>query len=91
MSKDALVEDIREDIRVARRSLEREGYQVWKGDGWLKGEGGEGEGQVTGAGDGEANGQRSVEGDEEDERENVKLVPGDKGETDDVAVSALPS
>jgi hypothetical protein len=32
-----------------------------------------------------------VEGDEEDERENVKLVPGDKGETDDVAVSALPS
>jgi riboflavin kinase len=91
VSKDALVEDIREDIRVARRSLEREGYQVWKGDGWLKGEGGEGEGQVTGAGDGEANGQRSVEGDEEDERENVKLVPGDKGETDDVAVSALPS
>lgn len=87
MSKDALVEDIREDIRVARRSLDREGYQVWKGDGWLRGEGGEGEGQVTGAGDGE----RSVEGDEEDERENVKLVPGDKGQADDVAVSALPS
>ena len=87
MSKDALVEDIREDIRVARRSLEREGYQAWKGDGWLRGEGGEGEGQVTGAG----NGEKSVEGDEEDERENVKLVPGDKGQTDDVAVSALPS
>ncbi|KAJ4371664.1 riboflavin kinase [Didymella sp. IMI 355093] len=57
VSKDALVEDIREDIRIARRSLEREG----------------------------------VEGDEEDERENVKLVPGDQGQKDDVAVSAMPS
>ncbi|CBX96230.1 hypothetical protein IAQ61_001409 [Plenodomus lingam] len=41
VSKEALVEDIREDIRVARRSLEREGYVVWKGDAWLRGEGGE--------------------------------------------------
>jgi riboflavin kinase len=41
VSKEALVEDIREDIRVAQRSLEREGYAVWKGDGWLVGEGGE--------------------------------------------------
>ena len=40
VSKDALVEDIREDIRVARRSLEWEGYQDCKGDGWLRGEGG---------------------------------------------------
>jgi hypothetical protein len=32
-----------------------------------------------------------VEGDEEDEKENVKLVPGDRGQTDDVAASALPS
>jgi riboflavin kinase len=39
VSKEALVEDIREDIRVAQRSLEREGYAVWKGDGWLVGEG----------------------------------------------------
>jgi riboflavin kinase len=38
VSKDALVEDIREDIRVAQRSLEREAYESWKGDGWLKGE-----------------------------------------------------
>jgi riboflavin kinase len=38
VSKEALVEDIREDIRVAQRSLEREGYAVWKGDGWLVGE-----------------------------------------------------
>ncbi|KAF2995374.1 riboflavin kinase [Curvularia kusanoi] len=83
VSKDALVEDIREDIRVAQRSLEREGYQVWRGDGWLKGEGGEGEGQVTG--------EKSVQGDKDDETENVKLVPGDKGQTDEVAVSALPS
>lgn len=37
MSKDALVEDIRTDIRVAQRSLDREGYVSWKGDGWLKG------------------------------------------------------
>ncbi|PVI05554.1 riboflavin kinase [Periconia macrospinosa] len=41
VSKEALVEDIREDIRVARRSLERVGYRGFKGDGWLKGEKGE--------------------------------------------------
>jgi riboflavin kinase len=35
VSKEALVEDIREDIRVARRSLEREGYEKWRGDAWL--------------------------------------------------------
>jgi riboflavin kinase len=40
VSKDALVEDIREDIRVAQRSLEREAYLGWKADGWLRGEGG---------------------------------------------------
>ena len=37
VSREALVEDIREDIRVAQRSLEREGYVSWKGDGWLRG------------------------------------------------------
>ncbi|EDU49457.1 riboflavin kinase [Pyrenophora tritici-repentis] len=37
VSKEALVEDIREDIRVARRSLGREGYEKWMGDAWLKG------------------------------------------------------
>jgi riboflavin kinase len=37
VSKDALVEDIREDIRVAQRSLEREAYGEWKEDGWLRG------------------------------------------------------
>lgn len=46
VSKDALVEDIREDIRVAQRSLGREGYVAWKADGWLKGE--EEGGQVVG-------------------------------------------
>lgn len=47
MSRDALVEDIREDIRVAQRSLEREKYQAWKEDAWLvrrDGRGGEEEG-----------------------------------------------
>lgn len=39
VSKDALVEDIREDIRVAQRSLAREAYGAWKGDAWLRGEG----------------------------------------------------
>ncbi|USP79622.1 Riboflavin kinase [Curvularia clavata] len=39
VSKEALVEDIKEDIRVAKRSLEREGYQKWREDAWLKGEG----------------------------------------------------
>ncbi|KAF3031560.1 riboflavin kinase [Didymella heteroderae] len=87
VSKEALVEDIREDIRVAQRSLAREGYQVYKEEGWLQGKGGEGEGQVTG----EKTGRGSVEGDEEDERENVKLVPGDQGQKDEVAVSAMPS
>lgn len=38
VSKEALVEDIKEDIRVAGRSLERENYQEFKTDGWLKGE-----------------------------------------------------
>lgn len=38
VSKEALVEDIREDIRVAARSLEREAYAKWKEDGWLTGE-----------------------------------------------------
>ncbi|KAI4950037.1 hypothetical protein J4E91_004693 [Alternaria rosae] len=37
VSKEALVEDIREDIRVAQRSLGREGYEVWKRDEWLRG------------------------------------------------------
>lgn len=39
MSKEALVEDIREDIRVSKRSLEREAYRKWQEDGWLFGEG----------------------------------------------------
>ncbi|KAF2870426.1 hypothetical protein BDV95DRAFT_629567 [Massariosphaeria phaeospora] len=46
VSKEALVEDIREDIRVARRSLEREGYVRWKADAWLLGEGGAAEGEM---------------------------------------------
>lgn len=37
VSKDALVEDIREDIRVAQRSLQREAYQKWREDEWLRG------------------------------------------------------
>ncbi|KAF2196150.1 riboflavin kinase [Delitschia confertaspora ATCC 74209] len=38
VSKEALVEDIREDIRVAQRSLDRGDYQSWKSDPWLGGE-----------------------------------------------------
>jgi riboflavin kinase len=41
VSKEALVEDIREDIRIAQRSLAREGYESWRGDAWLVGEGGD--------------------------------------------------
>ncbi|KAF2472497.1 riboflavin kinase [Lindgomyces ingoldianus] len=37
VSKDALVEDIRQDIRVARRSLERPAYETWREDTWLLG------------------------------------------------------
>ncbi len=91
VSKEALVEDIREDIRVAQRSLARDAYQACKEDAWLRGEGGEGEGQVTGKGEGKVNEGQTVEGDEDDERENVKLVPGDQGQKDEVAVSAMPS
>jgi riboflavin kinase len=39
---EALVEDIREDIRVAQRSLAREKYEAWKEDEWLRGGGEEG-------------------------------------------------
>lgn len=92
VSKDALVEDIREDIRISQRSLARERYQRFKDEGWLRGEGGESEGQVTGETKGEkTNGGESVEGDKEDEIENAKLVPGDQGQRDEVAVSAMPS
>ena len=35
MSKDALVEDIRMDIEVARRSLERESYARLRDDAYL--------------------------------------------------------
>ena len=35
VSKDSLIADIRTDIEVARRSLEREAYARWKGDAYL--------------------------------------------------------
>lgn len=98
VSKDALVEDIREDIRISQRSLAREAYDACKSDPWLRGEGGQEAGQVTGeeakdgdkrkAGEGE---EQCVQGDKEDEMENIKLVPGDQGQRDEVAVSAMPS
>ena len=93
VSKDALVEDIREDIRISQRSLARDAYQACKDDPWLRGEGGQEAGQVTtqSDGDGTVNGGESVEGDKEDEKENVKLVPGDQGQKDEVAMSAMPS
>ncbi|KAJ4358814.1 riboflavin kinase [Ascochyta clinopodiicola] len=96
VSKDALVEDIREDIRISQRSLARPAYEACKSDPWLKGEGGQEDGQLTGQGgasngDGKTNEGESVQGDEEDERENVKLVPGDQGQKDEVAMSAMPS
>lgn len=46
VSKEGLVADIRTDIEVARRSLEREGYAKLKGEKYLlefEGEGHEGE------------------------------------------------
>ncbi|MCJ1430738.1 riboflavin kinase [Xylographa pallens] len=47
VSKEALIADIREDVQVARRSLAREGYARWEGDGYLRGgEEGEGAGDV---------------------------------------------
>lgn len=39
VSKEALVEDIREDIRVAQRSLARPAYEKWQHDDWLYGQG----------------------------------------------------
>lgn len=35
VSKEALIEDIRTDIEVTRRSLEREHWQGYKEDSWL--------------------------------------------------------
>ncbi|KAF2279074.1 riboflavin kinase [Westerdykella ornata] len=43
VSMEALVDDIREDIRVARRSLNREAYLRYRGEDWLEGKGGDGE------------------------------------------------
>ena len=40
VSKEALVEDIREDIRVSQRSLARPAYEQWQYDEWLYGQGG---------------------------------------------------
>lgn len=39
VSREALVADIQTDIQVARRSLERDGYAVWRRreEGWLLG------------------------------------------------------
>ncbi|MCJ1248490.1 riboflavin kinase [Trapelia coarctata] len=49
VDKEALIEDIRTDIEVARRSLGREGYVGLEGDGFLrKGPEGEGEGEGVG-------------------------------------------
>ena len=36
VSKESLIEDIRFDIEVARRSLERQAYNRWKEDEYLK-------------------------------------------------------
>ena len=35
VSKESLIEDIKFDIDVARRSLSREGYTRWRGDEYL--------------------------------------------------------
>lgn len=35
MSAESLVRDIRVDIEVAKRSLEREGWREWGGEEWL--------------------------------------------------------
>ncbi|KAI9776389.1 MAG: riboflavin kinase [Geoglossum umbratile] len=43
VSKEGLIEDIRTDIEVAGRCLEREAYQVFRGEEWLVGEGKVGE------------------------------------------------
>lgn len=59
VSREALVEDIREDIRVAQRSLARGAYAVFEGDAWLLGEGVEDEGRGQLGGE-EAAGGRSV-------------------------------
>ncbi|MCJ1483623.1 riboflavin kinase [Schaereria dolodes] len=40
VSKESLIEDIRIDIDVAGRSLQREGYARWMGDGYLRAFGG---------------------------------------------------
>jgi riboflavin kinase len=50
VSKEALVGDIREDIRISQRSLDRAAYQQFKDDPWLKGEGAGSEIEAVSAG-----------------------------------------
>lgn len=42
VSKESLIEDIRVDIEVARRSLRREGYERFRGEEYLREFGGKG-------------------------------------------------
>lgn len=74
------MEDIREDIRVARRSLEREGYLGFRGDEWLLGE------KKTDAEDGGA--RQQVRGGEEAEAERKRNLPG-VGQKDHVGISQM--
>jgi riboflavin kinase len=73
VSKDALVEDIREDVRVAKRSLEREGYEGWRGDGWLKG--------------GEAEDGQTVNSHGDAISGNIR--PGEVGQKDHIGISQM--
>ena len=40
VSKESLIEDIKIDIDVAKKSLDREEWQKWRADGYLRSEGG---------------------------------------------------
>ncbi|KAI9878937.1 MAG: riboflavin kinase, partial [Pleopsidium flavum] len=48
VSKESLIEDIRSDIEVARRSLEREAWRCWREDAYLRVYEGEGHGGDVG-------------------------------------------
>ena len=75
MSVEALVADIRTDVEVARRSVERKAYRDWRGDEWLLGEVLRGRGSSRGGmGDEKREGKKETENENEKEREREKDV-----------------
>lgn len=85
VSKEALVEDIREDIRVAQRSLARPAYELWQEDEWLLGQCGKNQtGDVVPTGT-----QEETDGDAEEAKREFARRQEAKGLDGDLAKSEI--